>query len=81
MKKNILVPALLAIAAWIFLPACGSNTDNNPALQAPETPQVAAPKGTETAPATMPADTTAPGENPAGNKGKDSDDDDDDDRK
>ena len=36
MKNNILVPALLAIAAWILLPACGSNTENTTGLQAPE---------------------------------------------
>lgn len=36
MKNNILVPALLAIAAWILLPACGANTENTTGLQAPE---------------------------------------------
>lgn len=76
MKKNILVTALLAIATWILLPACGSNTDNNPVLQAPETTQTETPAATESA---APADTTAQPENPAGNKGKDSDEDDDDD--
>ena len=76
MKKNILVTALLAIAAWILLPACGSNTDTNPALQAPETTQTETPAAAE---GTASADTTAQPETPAENKGKDSDEDDDDD--
>ena len=81
MKKNILVTALLAIATWLLLPACGPNTDSNPALQAPEATQTETPAdAANTAPAAMPADTTAQPENPAGDtKGKDSDDDDDDD--
>lgn len=45
MKKNILFPALLILAAWVLLPACGSNADKNPALQAPETTQSETPAG------------------------------------
>jgi len=43
MKKNILFPAFLAIAAWILLPSCGSSAEKNPALQAPETSQTETP--------------------------------------
>jgi len=39
MKRNILVIALMAAAAWILLPACSSNTDQNSALKAPEATQ------------------------------------------
>jgi len=46
MKNNILVPALLAIAAWILLPACGTNTENTTGLQAPEMTQTEVPAGT-----------------------------------
>lgn len=46
MKKNILVLALLTMAAWILLPACGSNTEKNTALQAPETTQTDTPPET-----------------------------------
>lgn len=79
MKKNVLVIALLAVAAWILLPACGSNADTNPTLQAPVTTQTEAPADAANAtPAAMPADSTAQPETPAEAKGKDSDDDDDD---
>lgn len=45
MKNNILIPAFLVIAAWIFLPACGSNTENANGLQAPEMTQPETPAG------------------------------------
>lgn len=45
MKKNILVPAILAVAGWILMPACGSNTDKNAGLQAPESTQAETPAG------------------------------------
>ncbi|HRI59189.1 MAG TPA: rubrerythrin family protein [Saprospiraceae bacterium] len=43
MKKNILMLAFLAFAAWILLPACGSKTNDNTGLQAPETTQAEVP--------------------------------------
>lgn len=46
MKNNILIPAFLAIAAWLLLPACGSNTDNTTGLQAPDRTQTETPAGT-----------------------------------
>ncbi|MCK6692336.1 MAG: hypothetical protein L6Q97_09555 [Thermoanaerobaculia bacterium] len=79
MKKNILVTALLIITAWILLPACGSNTENNPGLQAPaENTATEAAAATET---TAPADTAAQAETPAKGKEADDDDDDDDDKR
>ncbi len=45
MKNNMLVPALLAIAAWILLPACGANPENATGLQAPEMAQTETPAG------------------------------------
>ncbi len=39
MKKHIFAIALLVSVAWVFLPSCGSNTDKNTALQAPDTTQ------------------------------------------
>ena len=39
MKKHMLSIVLLAVAAAIFLPSCGSNADKGATLQAPETTQ------------------------------------------
>ncbi len=43
MQKNILMALFFAVAAWLFLPSCGSDTNNNEGLQAPETAQTETP--------------------------------------
>ena len=45
MKKTIIAPVLLAAGLWILLPSCGSNTENDAALQAPQTNQAEIPAG------------------------------------
>ena len=48
MKKNILFLALFAAASWMMLPSCGSNTETNTALQAPDTTPTEAVEGAST---------------------------------
>ena len=45
MKKTIIAPMLLAAGLWMLLPSCGSNTENDAALQAPQTNQAEIPAG------------------------------------
>ncbi|MDZ4680636.1 MAG: rubrerythrin family protein [Saprospiraceae bacterium] len=45
MQKNILVSVFLAVAMWLFLPSCDSDTNNNGALQVPEAKQTETPAG------------------------------------
>jgi hypothetical protein len=82
MKKNVLKAIFAMLTVWMLLPACTSENEKNPALQAP----VATPnemQAAETKATAEPADTTAQQENQAEKtekkkSGKDSDDDDDD---
>ncbi len=41
MKRLQLLAALIAVATWILMPSCGSNSEKDTALQPPETTQAA----------------------------------------
>jgi outer membrane biogenesis lipoprotein LolB len=83
MKKNMLKTLVLAFFVWTLLPACSSDTEKNPALQAPTTAATEQATGEVKTTQAESADTTAQTGKPAGisekkKSGKDSDDDDDD---
>ena len=83
MKKNMFKTFVLAFIVWATLPACNSDAEKNPALQAPSNAATEQPAADVKTTQTEQTDTTAQAEKPAGvseNKksGKDSDDDDDD---